>query len=251
VVYNIGVSAKSPFLEKGKRPEIFELTDDEIAVFKVTLSDEDFALLKEKASSVNGLKRIGGYLSDEFDYVKKQIRTIIDYNYYCNFTEKYPGYDFSEGFTGLYLGQDGFPDVDKIMDSLNFDPKNYVNFDFVFGDIYDEVLSKGKYNYTEILSKLDSLDEIYGPQMNTYDRASSIITRLSQTYNSDTEYKSVTDLTSNIEISEYNEYDGLEIDDSTFTYNFDEDFYDSMDYYTPSSYYGDLTGDYEGKFLNN
>jgi len=71
VVYNLGVSAKSPFLEKGKRPEIFELTDDEIAVFKVTLTDEDFALLKEKASSIKGLSPIGGYLSDEFDYLKK------------------------------------------------------------------------------------------------------------------------------------------------------------------------------------
>jgi len=45
------VSAKSDFIgEAKKRPELFELTDNEVAVFKLTIPEEEYTQLKEKAN---------------------------------------------------------------------------------------------------------------------------------------------------------------------------------------------------------
>lgn len=48
------VSAKSSFIGDTNRAKIFELTDNEIATFKLTMPDEKFALLKENCQFVGG-----------------------------------------------------------------------------------------------------------------------------------------------------------------------------------------------------
>ena len=48
------VSAKSSFIGDTNRAKIFELTDNEIATFKLTMPDEQFALLKENCQFVGG-----------------------------------------------------------------------------------------------------------------------------------------------------------------------------------------------------
>jgi len=38
------------FIPEGQRAEIFELTDNEVPVFRITLSNDEYNLLKRKAS---------------------------------------------------------------------------------------------------------------------------------------------------------------------------------------------------------
>jgi len=51
-----GVLSKSTFIGNAKkRAELFELTDNEVAVFRITLPDNEFAQLKEEVSSGMGM----------------------------------------------------------------------------------------------------------------------------------------------------------------------------------------------------
>jgi len=47
------VLSKSSFIgDSRKRAELFELTDNEVAVFRVTLPDDEFAYIKEEVGSM-------------------------------------------------------------------------------------------------------------------------------------------------------------------------------------------------------
>jgi len=158
-VYALGVSAISAFFEKGQRPEIFELTDNEVAVFKVTLPDEDFALLKEKAD-VPGLSPPVTNLTYELENYRLSLKYSLDiFNeiFKINFTELFPNIDVKKELSGLYIGQDGYPNVDEIINNLDFDPKNYIDFDFAMDNIENHLLVNGKHNYMELIMKLVSL----------------------------------------------------------------------------------------------
>ncbi len=50
------VFSKSSFIgDAKKRAKLFELTDNEVAVFRITLPEEEFAQLKEDVSSGEGM----------------------------------------------------------------------------------------------------------------------------------------------------------------------------------------------------
>ena len=70
-----------------------------------------------------------------------------------NFTEMFPNVDVRNEFSGLYIGQDGFMDVDQIMDNLNFDIYNDSNFDLAMDNMIMYILRSGKHNYVDCLKK--------------------------------------------------------------------------------------------------
>ncbi len=144
-------SALSTFFKKGQRPEIFELTDDEVAVFKVTLPDEEFELLKDKADVIGLTPHISN-LTNELEMMKVIARKMFEaFNF--NFTELMPEVDVRKEFSGFYIGQDGYPNIDEIMNNLDFDVKNYVDRDFVMDNAMNILFNEGKHNYADLLMK--------------------------------------------------------------------------------------------------
>jgi len=71
-IYTVySVSALSSFIEEGQRAKFFELTDNEISVFKVTLPDEEYKDLIEKCQYVNPLMNMDwSNFNGEEDYQK-------------------------------------------------------------------------------------------------------------------------------------------------------------------------------------
>jgi len=188
-VYALGVTAISTFFEKGQRPEIFELTDNEVAVFKVTLPDEDFALLKKKAL-FPGLTPAVSNLTLELESLKpffEWIFTPIN----LNFTEAFPDINVKEEFSGFHIGQDGYPNINEIMAELNFDAKNFIDFDFALGNIfsiYNKILEQGKYNYIELIQKFEAMNpNLSNEEESAMNDAKSLITAITELANNNTD----------------------------------------------------------------
>jgi len=233
-VYTLSVIALNPFFEKGQRPEIFELTDNEIPVFRVNLPEEDFSLLKRKAN-VDGLvppvHSINYIYVTMKEYIENMVYNVLNFNY----TERYPGYDFDKEFSGLFIGKDGFPDVDKIMENIDLNVKRLVNYDFENEFIYTYLLKNEKYDYNEIFLKLNDLEFQYYPESQS---AISEFTENSQfSYdNFDTEIQPLS-LLSNV-TSENNEfYDNEDYEDYTTSAIYDDYdyYYDEEETYDPNA----------------
>ncbi|ORX61232.1 hypothetical protein BCR36DRAFT_365811 [Piromyces finnis] len=84
ICYTI-VSALNTFIENGQRPELFELTDNEIVTFKITIPDEEFTLLKEKAN-VQGLTPPISNFTLEMELGKQSYRVYFEEMLNQNFT---------------------------------------------------------------------------------------------------------------------------------------------------------------------
>jgi len=188
-VYALGVTAISTFFEKGQRPEIFELTDNEVAVFKVTLPDKDFALLKKKAL-FPGLTPAVSNLTLELENLKPLCETIFK-SINLNFTEAFPDINVKEEFSGFHIGQDGYPNVNEIMAELNFDAKNFIDFDFALGNIfsiYNKILEQGKYNYIELIQKFEAMNpNLSNEEESAMNDAKSLITAITELANNNTD----------------------------------------------------------------
>jgi len=93
------VSAKSNFIgNKRARAKLFELTDNEVAVFRVTLPDEEFAQLKEEANMSFG--GFGDFNFTDFNF------TWPDFGDFNNTEGGLPPFP---GFGGDENGEGGFP----------------------------------------------------------------------------------------------------------------------------------------------
>jgi len=104
-------------------------------------------------------------LKEEFRVLKDTFRQYLFSMFYYNFTELFPGYDFRNSLFGIYVGPDGYPDVDRMMNNLDFNVEHYKDFDFVFGNLNKHILENGKYNYTDISLKIIELSELYNSQV--------------------------------------------------------------------------------------
>ncbi|OUM61938.1 hypothetical protein PIROE2DRAFT_11903 [Piromyces sp. E2] len=162
--------ALSTFIDKGLRPELFELTDNEVAVFRVTLPEEEYSLFKTKAN-------IGNVINNKFnitEHLYLQIRGFVEFLAHFHYTEIYPGYNFTEILPELNIDENGYAHIDttEIMTSLNITKEGLLTLDFsdksVHGTIDNkayELLNKRNpnFNITRIKETLDSLvpDEKY------------------------------------------------------------------------------------------
>ncbi|KAL6635450.1 coth-domain-containing protein [Neocallimastix sp. 'constans'] len=214
-VYALGVTAISTFFEKGQRPEIFELTDNEVAVFKVTLPDKDFALLKKKAL-FPGLTPAVSNLTLELENLKPLCETIFK-SINLNFTEAFPDINVKEEFSGFHIGQDGYPNVNEIMADLNLDAKNYIDFDFAHENIFINILMQGKYNYIELFQKLEAMNpNLSNEEESAMSDAKSLVTAITElaNNNTDTEVKQLNAVLTKDNLSEnIDEIKNIEGDD--------------------------------------
>ena len=122
-MYN--VFSITSFIPNGQRAEIFELTDNEVAVFKVNLPEKEFDTLKRKANFVTSLD-----IDTKNDIIKKTINLINNQN----FNELFSGYNLKELLPELPIDENGHPIIDYkyyMISSSNFEyliQEYYVSF---------------------------------------------------------------------------------------------------------------------------
>jgi len=128
-----GILAVTPFADKGQRAEIFELTDNELPIIRITLPDEEYALMKIKAN-IGGIEKQRMNLTDIFDYFIDQIRFTLEFYQGKNFFELSTTHNFTEILPEFNIDDQGFPhmDIEGIINGYDTDVKHYV--DVKYGD---------------------------------------------------------------------------------------------------------------------
>ncbi|ORX81868.1 coth-domain-containing protein [Anaeromyces robustus] len=123
------------FIEKYRRAEIFELTDNELPIFKVYLPEKELESLKEAINLVYGV--FTKQLNPE-ECIENKLKSCTDnIDYYLemllnkNYTDIFPEYNFNKILPELKIDLTGYPTINKeeILKGFNIKLENYVNID--------------------------------------------------------------------------------------------------------------------------
>jgi len=143
------VLGESSFIPKGQRAEIFELTDNEVPVFRITLSEDEYNLLKRKASRMD---------SSFFKNINKFIKEIIEIINKQNLTEVFPGYNIKEILPKLPMNENGHPNIDYEKFYINIDNLHYIDFVNIKKSFYN-IFNKNEYlDLINVFQSLNNLD---------------------------------------------------------------------------------------------
>lgn len=162
-VYITDVVAITSFSTLKDRPELFELTDEEVAVFNIQLSDKDYDLLNERAKVI-GITTPRGKMSYYIDQFVEEFPMILSDFFYRNFTKIYPEVDCKKIFPDLNIQDNGYPllDYNKVFSGIDLNPHHYAYFDFSSGQFFSELLrSCTTFDYNGILNNIFDLNEKY------------------------------------------------------------------------------------------
>jgi len=162
-VYIIKVVAITSFSTLTDRPKLFELTDNEVATFRITIPEDELKVLYEN-SKVIGLSKPKGTVQYYFDKFVKELPGLLTEYFFKNFTKIFPEVDCRKEFPDLNILRDGYPDIDyeKVLSGIDLDPHNYVNFDFINRDLATHLLETcTTFDYTGIVEKIYRYNEIY------------------------------------------------------------------------------------------
>jgi len=121
------------FFPKGQRAEIFEMMDNEVPIFRITLPGNEFYSLKRAANSKIPL-----------DMINDQIKDIINSINHQNLTKLFPEYNFSELLPELPLKDDGYPNIDETKFLLSY--QEYLKLYRKYGDINEIIFNIFKNN---------------------------------------------------------------------------------------------------------
>ncbi|ORX48665.1 coth-domain-containing protein [Piromyces finnis] len=170
VYYVVGTT--TPFIKNGQRAEIFELTDNEVSVIKVTMPDNEFDMLKLKAKSNKNVYGSGNNessfpiffqnlyidLSDLLDTTKYYLELLKKYN----IVKLYPDFKTDE-FPELKISDKGYCNynIEKVLGGFKFNDEFYdeeLKNEYKFVDLKLKVLRSNKYfRLLDILATLASL----------------------------------------------------------------------------------------------
>jgi len=130
IVYN--ALGEISFFPEGQRAEIFEMMDNEVPIFRITLPGNEFYSLKRAANSKIPL-----------DMINDQIKDIINSINHQNLTKLFPEYNFSELLPELPLKDDGYPNIDETKFLLSYQEylklsKKYDNSDEIIFNIFKD-----------------------------------------------------------------------------------------------------------------
>jgi len=154
IFYVYGISSLSNFIDEGHRAKLFELTDNEVATFRITISDDDFTTLKEKV-----VKNVIIY--NNIEYAKFNIENFFLGLRGLNFTEVFPDYDFNMILPELKIGEDGYSKVNyqKIFNELDFNIDHYyIQEDQIFSLIIQILMGNPEINFLNIFGTISMLD---------------------------------------------------------------------------------------------
>ncbi|OUM66697.1 hypothetical protein PIROE2DRAFT_6010 [Piromyces sp. E2] len=156
--YVCGVLSVTTFFDNGKRANIFELTDNEVGVFKINIPENEFSLLKERAVLIDYAM---GEFKNDVQKCYSAIKQFVEIIKYTNFTQTF-GEDISKKLTSLKIKEDGTPsyEIDEILAGYNFDKEHYkTKKDKFFNDVLLQVIHSNKdFNLLEILTTLSSVN---------------------------------------------------------------------------------------------
>ncbi|OUM70544.1 hypothetical protein PIROE2DRAFT_1434 [Piromyces sp. E2] len=138
----------------GERAELFELLDNEMPTLRISISNEEFIELKDKATYYNYI---------DYDYYLSKMPMVLK-NYTLelqkiNYNEVFPGYNFNNILPQLQMGEDGFAKYDykKIITGFDYDMKHYDEGDYEL--FYKHVLGSNKnFNLLEIIDTLKGMN---------------------------------------------------------------------------------------------
>ena len=125
---------------------MFEIMDNEVPTFKVSLPEEEFLIMKEKASRLDSLE----YINSEIEYIIESINE-------QNFKELFPEYDFSEL---LPLDEEGFPNIDETLFTIDYIEYHSLSQKYYsINEIIFNILNSKEYiNIMKVLYTIFSLD---------------------------------------------------------------------------------------------
>jgi len=121
------------FFPKGQRAEIFEIMDNEVPIFRITLPGNEFYSIKRAANKLISL-----------DIINNKIKDIINSINHQNLTKLFPEYNFSELLPELPLKDDGYPNIDETKFLLSY--QEYLNLFRKYGDIKEMIFNIFKNN---------------------------------------------------------------------------------------------------------
>jgi len=143
------VLGETSFIPKGQRAEIFELTDNEVPVFRITLSDDEYNLLKRKASlmDTDNFKNINGFIKEIIELINNQ-----------NFNEIFPGYNFKEILPELPMNENGHPNIDYEKFYIDINNLHYINFAYIKRSFYNIFKRNSYLDLINVFHTLNNLD---------------------------------------------------------------------------------------------
>jgi len=122
------VRSETSFIPQGQRAEIFELTDNEVPVFRITLPNDEYNSLKLKASAKD---------SNNFTKINDFIKEVIEMINVQNFNEIFPGYDFKEILPELPMNEYGYPNIDYEKFYIDINNLHYIDLAFIKRSFYN------------------------------------------------------------------------------------------------------------------
>jgi hypothetical protein len=144
------ITVISSFIEKGKRPEIYELTDNEVPILRVTLQETDLKNIKyEVIHHENSFKH---YIQKKYS---KQLISLLNSLNEINFNDIYPGYNLNKLLPQLKINKKGFVGIknSEILEGYKLMEDDFEKFDFSNDEILNRQLLEynHQFNITHIL----------------------------------------------------------------------------------------------------
>jgi len=145
------VLGESSFIPKGQRAEIFELTDNEVPVFRITLPDEELIALKTKSN-------LSLYVPENFfEILNKIIIKIVEVINRQDFNKVFPGYDFKEILPELPIDENGHPAINYEYYLVNDTNINKIEFNTEL-ELFQSIFSNSSLNLINVMETLYNLD---------------------------------------------------------------------------------------------
>ncbi|OUM62278.1 hypothetical protein PIROE2DRAFT_11476 [Piromyces sp. E2] len=176
-----GISAVSDFIKKGNRPELFELTDNEVATFRVTIPTEEFDGMKKSLNI--GPPDVGILNFTDVITMSKTVGTyLVDGLIKTNYTLLSPDLPLKTVLPQLKIGDDGMSQLkfEEVIGGFRFDPEYYVDIKDRF--LYLQCLqSNPDVNLYEIILTLVGLNLVGSPNFLVADFIKEMISSIADT----------------------------------------------------------------------
>jgi len=113
------------------------MTDDEVPIFRVSMPQDDFTLLKSKANYADLLNfriNVTNYLENFGNAMEK----VIDAFTKINYNEKFPDKSAAELYPELKIDENGQSQIDpkEVIKGFDLDPKSFQTFDFAHNNMF-------------------------------------------------------------------------------------------------------------------
>jgi len=128
-----------PFFKNDQRAEIFKITDNEVPVFRITMPEEDYSTLLEKANYPDILNfriNVTDYLQRLGTCLEQIVLAFEEVDYNEKFDEP------AKVLPELNIDEEGHAhiNVEEVISGFDLDPNNFRDFDFVHNNILLYVL---------------------------------------------------------------------------------------------------------------